>query len=74
MTRYYFPQTGGFYAIDDTKQIAAYAYPTSPHADAARDNPAKIGRAMLADFPDYCSQEIKDSQYQRAIAVAGPAL
>jgi hypothetical protein len=43
--RYLKYSAGGFLAGDS--EVAAYAYPTSQHAVAARRRPAQVARAML---------------------------
>jgi len=42
-----FDAQGGFFAIDHLTFHAVYAYPTSPHADMAKDRPVRVVKEML---------------------------
>ena len=46
--QYGFDKHGGFFAIDHYARVAAYAYASSPHADAAKRRPEAIAKRMLA--------------------------
>ncbi|MGE4043405.1 MAG: hypothetical protein AB7F35_01030 [Acetobacteraceae bacterium] len=44
---YNFDDNGAFLAADTQTRRSAYAYPTSPHAAAAKKNGKKIAHAMM---------------------------
>ena len=45
-----FDQCGGFYVIDHERERAAYSYPSSPNADAAKIDPLPVARKIAAGF------------------------
>src|SRR5579862_6590692 len=49
MILYLLEPDGGFLVGDTETRFAAYAYPTSDHADAARKDPAAIAATMLEE-------------------------
>ena len=60
---YGFDAKGGFYAIDHTAKVAAYAYPTSPHAVAAKRCPGRVIGRMLDEESVGVSDEIRLEHY-----------
>jgi hypothetical protein len=71
MIRYDFSDDGGFYAIDDERHIACFAYPTSQHSIDARRDPVKVSQHMIDNFPAYCPTAMREEHYQRAIDAIG---
>lgn len=63
---YGFDSKGGFYVIDHATRKAAYAYPTSPNAEAAKRNQRAIALKM---DPSHNATIISSLEEQHYLAV-----
>lgn len=61
---YGFDASGGFFAIRHGERTAEYAYASSPHAVAARKDPAGIARKMLETPCVSVSADIRERHYE----------
>lgn len=61
--RYAFDASGTFVVADDSKRIGEFAFPSSPYAIAAKSNPEKTAKTMLANSWEACPDKLREEHY-----------